>query len=166
METHTLNERERRLEPLGKACQFCDLNRESESMSQNSFISVYKENKRLNLLVYRNVKFNEIKIGIPRCNYCSRTHGFAKIIGWISTIVAVLGTFFIPFYLAVKLDLHTIMMFVFMVLSFGAGVGLVYGLQYLILNLRKVKSEKEVAKKEPLIREFLRNGWSLDRPRA
>ncbi|MBK9980866.1 MAG: hypothetical protein IPP15_00335 [Saprospiraceae bacterium] len=166
METHTLNEARKRLEPLSTQCAFCSTGTHSSNMEDNRFSPVYRIQDRTNLLVYRNVKFNEIQIGIPRCERCRKVHSNVKLASDIAIFFGVLLVFIIPVAFAIIFNTSTFGMIVMLIVT----VGLVYlgvrALEKGILSACKVISEKDGALEEPLVREFLKNGWSLDRPRA
>ncbi len=166
METHVYNESFRRFEPKKKVCLFCKTKALNSSMEDNCFSSVYNIQNRTNIVVYRNVKFNEVKIGIPRCSKCCSVHSMAKISSYVTVFVGVLLVFIIPIYLAVQFDLGTIGMIFLVILMFGLVYLAVLAVEKAILSTYDVISEKDGAMKEPLVREFLRNGWSLDRPTA
>jgi hypothetical protein len=70
---YTLNEKRQRLEPISTLCQYCfkDL---STEMADNYFGTVYNENDRTNIVVYRSVNFQKLGIGIPRCKSCKKIH--------------------------------------------------------------------------------------------
>ena len=53
-----------------------------------------------------------------------------------------------------------------MALTFGSVYLAMVGIEKGILNANDVKSEKEGALRDPLIRSFLAGGWSINRPSA
>ena len=166
MENHIFNERRKRFEPKDRKCAFCKTGTNNGQMEDNCFFSVYNEKGRTNLVVFRNVKFNEVKIGVPRCEACSKTHSLVKGTSCLAIIVAVLSVFVVPIYLSVTFDLGTVPMIILMAITFGLAVLAVMGLEKFILNLKDVKSEKDGALTNDLVRAFVRNGWSVDRPNA
>ncbi len=166
MQSHTFNESRKRFEPHNKKCSFCRTGGRNTNMEDNCFYSVYNIQDRTNLLVYRNVKFNEIKIGVPRCTSCRSVHSNAKMASHISVFVGVLLIFIIPIYFTVKFSLGTIGLILLMASTFGLVYLGMKALEKGILDANEVKSEKEGALREPLVREFLRNGWSDTRPTA
>lgn len=166
MDTHTFNESQKRFEPLYKKCSFCKTGSNKSKMEDNCFYSVYNVQDRTNLVVFRNVKFKEIKIGIPRCENCRKVHSKAKIANYLTLFIGIPLVFIIPIYFSALYDLGTIGL----VLLLGSTFGLVYlamiGIEKAIFNSYDVKSEKDGAVLEPLVQNFLRSGWSTDRPRA
>lgn len=70
---YNYNENLKRFEPKEKRCGFCFV-KESEDVANYHFIKLYKENSRTNLVVYRNLKYQEILIGVARCNDCVKYH--------------------------------------------------------------------------------------------
>ena len=75
--THTLNERLKRIEPTSKKCSYC-VNGQVEKLNSCYFVPIFKENDRTNIVVYRSVKYQTIKIGIPRCIDCFGVHEQSK----------------------------------------------------------------------------------------
>ncbi len=166
MENHTFNESRKRFEPKNTKCTFCKTGSNNSKMEDNCFYSIYNVQDRTNLVVFRNVKFNEVKIGIPRCEGCKKAHSVAKTSGCLSTIVGVPLVFIIPIYCSVAFDLGTVGLIVMLVLTFGLVCLAVIGLEKLIFKTYDIKSEKEGALTDTLVQSFLVSGWSIDRPRA
>ena len=166
MQTHTFNESRRRFKPHNKKCSFCRSGARNTNMEDNCFYSVYNIQDRTNLVVYRNVKFKEVKISIPRCASCRRVHSAAKTSTYISVFIGVLLIFIIPIYFSVKFSLGTFGLIIMMAATFGLVYLGMVAIEKGILNANEVTSEKDGALKEPLVRDFLRNGWSITRPTA
>ncbi|MBK9255688.1 MAG: hypothetical protein IPM42_09400 [Saprospiraceae bacterium] len=166
LNTHILNETKRRFEPINTKCSFCNTGSHNKMMEDNCFSSVYNVRDRTNLLVYRNVKFNEVKIGVPRCKSCRSVHSTVNTLTNIVIIIGVLLVFVVPITISVSLKTSTAVMFVMMALMVGIVYLTVTALDKAILSSNKTLSEKEGALKEPLVLEFLRRGWSLKRPTA
>ena len=166
METHKFNEYLRRFEPLHTKCLFCRAGKDSSHMEDNCFYSVYNVQDRTNVIVYRNVKFKEVKIGVPRCEKCKSVHSKAKVTTNITIFVGVLLVFIIPIYFSVEFDLGTVGMIFMLALTAGLVFLIVFAIEKAILNGYDVKSEKDGARTVPLVRDFLRNGWTDDRPSA
>jgi hypothetical protein len=166
METHILSESKKVFDPLATNCAFCKTGTHSKSKQDNYLAPVYRTQNRTNLVVYRNVKFNEIKIGIPRCKSCKSAHSVVKTASHLSVFIGVILFFVITMSLSMMFDAGIFGMIISMAVAFGLIYLMVTGIEKAILSYYNVITEKEGALKEPLVREFLRNGWSIDRPKA
>jgi len=166
MESHIFNPTQKRFEPKNKNCLFCKTGSNNSNMEDNCFYSVYNVKDRTNLVVFRNVKFNEIKIGIPRCESCRKIHSTARIATHIVLFVGIPLVFVIPVYLSVVYDLGTIGIIFLLAATFGLVYFSMVGIEKAIFSSKNIISEKDGALKEPLVKDFLRSGWSIDRPRA
>ncbi len=65
MNMYSFNQETKRLEPSETLCQYCETEH-STDMEDNYFIPMFQEVDRTNVIVYRNVKFKKIPVGIPR----------------------------------------------------------------------------------------------------
>ena len=166
MESHILNHERQRFEPKDTVCLFCTNKSSTRNMEDNLFTPVYCVQDRTNLLVYSNVKFNKIEVGVPRCGNCRSTHVKVNIVSNIFVFIAVFTTLILPVYLAVKFSLSTVGMVIALASTFGLTVLITMGVEKGLLSLYDVKSKKDGSLRDPLIKEFLRGGWSLKRPRA
>jgi len=166
MDSHIFNKTSKRFEPKETKCSFCRTGAINSNMEDNCFYPVYAIQDRTNLLVYRNVKFSEVKIGIPRCKHCRKIHSNVKTASYLSLFIGIPLVFIVPIYFSMQFDLGTIGMIIFMALTFGAVYLAMVGIEQAILNANDIKSEKEGALLDPLIKNFLRNGWSINRPSA
>lgn len=166
MENHIFNESRKRFEPQDKKCSFCRTGSNNSKMEDNCFYSVYNVQDRTNLVVFRNVKFSEVKIGIPRCEKCRKVHSTAKITSYITLFIGVPLIFIIPIFFSVKFDLGTVGMVVLLAATFGLVYLAMVGIEKAIFNSYEVKSEKDGALLNPLVQNFIRSGWSIERPRA
>jgi len=70
---YNYNEGLKRFEPKEKRCGYCFQN-EGKDINNYNFIRLYKENSRTNFVIYRSLKYEEISIGIARCNDCAKFH--------------------------------------------------------------------------------------------
>ncbi|MFK7772519.1 MAG: hypothetical protein AB8F94_10275 [Saprospiraceae bacterium] len=166
MNTHTFNESKKRFEPIFKKCSFCKTGSNKSKMEDNCFFSVYNVQDRTNLVVFRNVKYSEIKIGIPRCKSCRKVHTLAKVATYLTLFIGIPLVFIIPIYFSAKHDLGTIGLIFLLVMTFGLVYLARVGIQKAIFNAYDIKNEKDGAVTESLVQDFLRSGWSTDRPRA
>ena len=167
MSTHTFNEAQKRFEPINTKCSFCNSGAHSTSKGDHCYISMYSIKDRTNLVVYRNVKFNEVKIGLPRCKHCSNVHSTVKIFDTLGLIIGVLSVFVVPIAICVVFDIRSkIVMFMLLAMMFGVVYFVNKGIENYILSSNKTLSQKDASLKEPIVIELLRMGWSLDRPSA
>ena len=166
MDTHSYNEHQRSFVPLTKKCAFCPRNNDKTNLEDTCYTSVYNVQNRTNVIVYRNVRFSEIKIGMPRCEKCRSVHSKGKLAVNLCLFIGIPLVFIIPIWGAMSFDFGTIGMIVMMAMTFGLVYLAMISVDKAIFDSYDVKSEKDAAMKEPLIREFLRNGWSLERPTA
>lgn len=166
MESHIFNQSAKRFEPKEKKCSFCKPRSNNSKMQDNCFYSVYNVQDRTNLVVFRNVKFSEVKIGIPRCESCRKVHSNAKIASYLTLFIGIPLVFIIPIYFSVKFDLGTVGMVILLAATFGLVYFAMVGIERAIHNSSDVKSEKDGALLDPLVQSFLRSGWSIERPRA
>lgn len=70
---YNFNESLKRFEPKEKRCGYCFQN-ESENINNYDFIKLYKVQDRTNFVIYRTLKYEEMEIGISRCNDCVEFH--------------------------------------------------------------------------------------------
>ncbi len=166
MESHILHHDKQRFEPKDKVCLFCKKSSLNRNMEDNLFTPVYAVQDRTNLLVYSNVKFKKIDVGVPRCENCRRVHSTVSIISNIAIFFAVITTLVLPIYLSVEFNFSTIGLVIALALTFGVVVLIAMGVEKGLLAMYDVRSKKDGSLKDPLIKEFLRGGWSLKRPTA
>ncbi|MFK8008237.1 MAG: hypothetical protein AB8H03_17905 [Saprospiraceae bacterium] len=166
MDSHIFNKLEKRFEPNEKKCSFCKPRSNNSKMEDNCFYSVYNVQDRTNLVVFRNVKFSEVKIGIPRCEGCRKVHSKAKIASYFTLFIGIPLVFIIPIYFSVQFDLGTVGMIFLLAMTFGLVYLAMVGIEKAIFNSYDIISEKDGALLDPLIQNFLRSGWSIERPRA
>ncbi len=160
IQSHHLNNKRKRLEPKETLCTFCQ-KEHSKNMDKNYFCPIFQLKDRTNLLVYRSVQFNKLHIGIPRCEGCQAIHDSSYFYGLTLSILitAILGGLF---YLQYGI-------YVIFYLVFGPAFILVLGPQFfanIFTKQKNILNKKEGAKKDLLVIEMLRNGWSLTQPNA
>lgn len=90
---------------------------------------------------------------MSRCARCRKLHSRVKIICNTSIFIGVLLVFIIP-------------LIVLLAATFGLDVLCVTQLEKGLFRAYDMLSEKEAATKDPLIMDFIRHGWSIERPRA
>ena len=170
MDTHFFNEKTKRLEPLDNVCVFCG-RRHVNDADDTCYMPLYKENSRLNVIVYRNVKFSKIVIGAPRCSSCRQIHSRVKIRSILYSVVAfTLGLiliFLLPYFLyhyikGIAYVIGAVMLFADIVLIIKA---------YDYFERRLIRSYDILTPKEglqvyPIVRELLDDGFTFDSPVA
>lgn len=168
METHIFNEQKRRLEPQNSICVFCG-ERHIQDVNDSCYLTLYKENSRTNLLVYRNVKFSKITIGASRCKYCKAIHNKVKIKSLLLTVFVHM----IGIGLAVLLiNQMTGMCIIFGILLLLINIGLmVIQTVYRLFENRVIKQYKVLTKRDglkvyPIVQELLNDGFSFEEPIA
>ncbi|KAF2510162.1 hypothetical protein EYY60_11670 [Flavobacterium zhairuonense] len=70
---YNYNESSKRFEPKEKRCGYCFQN-EGRNIKNYYFIKLYKVKERTNHIVHRSLKYQEIEIGVSRCNDCFEFH--------------------------------------------------------------------------------------------
>ncbi|WP_431244275.1 hypothetical protein ACQ9BO_07910 [Flavobacterium sp. P21] len=70
---YNYNESSKRFEPKEKRCGYCFQN-EGRNINNYYFIKLYKVKERTNHIVHRSLKYQEIEIGVSRCNDCFEFH--------------------------------------------------------------------------------------------
>lgn len=159
LEGHTLNEQEKRIEPVDTLCRFCGQTH-STKMDRNYFVPVFKVQDRTSLVIYSSVKFSKVSVGIPRCTRCFVTHQENAWKSWgistASAITLIILGFTIFGYWGVFVARPSF------VLLFVSGI-----LLSDFLDRKKgLMRKKDVANRDPLIQQMLISGWSLTPPTA
>ena len=156
---YVFNQARKRLEPTDTKCQYCKTGHSSH-MEDNYFLSLYKEQDRTNIIVYRSVKYQKIPVGISRCKSCRDIHEAAATkAGWISAGIAI-GLELILF----KIDLlwGFIGIFPALLIIFG-------GTDYLQKNFvedQGVSPKVDGAKQNEAVQHLVMSGWSFTMPSA
>jgi hypothetical protein len=73
LSNYNYDESWKRFVPKEKRCSYCFQN-ESENVNNYDFIKLYKVKDRTNFVIYRSLKYEEMTIGISRCNDCVQFH--------------------------------------------------------------------------------------------
>lgn len=162
-QTHVVNERLKRIEPVSKKCSFC-YNGTSQSMHDNYFVPVFKENDRTNIIVYRSVKYQKIDIGIPRCADCKAIHQKAKIKASVIAVIAALAV--LAFMIYNFLNFHAVISVALLFLSAATGFGGYVYLHNVFTRKAGINTLKESTEADALVQDFLKQGWTLKQPSA
>jgi hypothetical protein len=161
--THILNEQLKRIEPTSKKCTYCD-NGRVDTIDDCHFIPLFKVNDRTNIIVYSSVKFSKVTIGVPRCANCKAIHESAKSKALLISLVA---CFAILAFMAYNfMNFHPIVSVLFTFLGISVGFGGYVYLQNVFTRKKGIHTLKEGAKSDPLVEQFLMNGWSFTQPTA
>jgi hypothetical protein len=149
----------KRFEPYERYCFYCK-NKESNGQESTYFQNLFLEKKRLNLLVYRSVKYSTFSIGIPRCSACKEIHdGINMKSGIIGTSIGVL-----VFCVAkLKFEMHTILC---IIIAFGALAIVSKLLKTELIRNHGIDSADKGAKNDPMVQQFLDDGWTTRKPSA
>jgi hypothetical protein len=161
--THVLNEGLKRIEPTSKKCTYCFEGR-VDSIDDCYFIPLFKVNDRTNVIVYSSVKFSKIVIGIPRCSSCRAIHETAKKKALVVSLVASL--LILAFTIYNFLEFHAIVSVILFFLAAMVGFGGYVYMQNYFTRKKDIHTLKGGAKTDPLVHDFLMNGWSFTQPSA
>lgn len=157
MEKYTINEKLKRIEPTETLCQFCGIHH-SENADQNYYAPLFNIENRTNIIVYRSVKFKEIKVGIPRCNNCCQIHKrcnlYAGIIGGLTSLILII----------LGCKYAGILALVTSILSILPGVLLYMFIGNVLIRKHGILTYNEAKDENPLIQEFVYDGWSTKPP--
>jgi hypothetical protein len=159
VEKFIFNERLKRLEPKEIKCFFCR-EQNMDNINDCLFVPIYRPINKLNIIIYRSVKFNKLPVGVPRCKSCLEIHETskkkAKIYSW--SIALAICLFFCLFQ------------------PFGFVIGLMsIGFTVLILNdyipgkliqKKDIFTIKDAGELDESIQELIAAGWLLEAPRA
>jgi hypothetical protein len=160
MEKHVLNEEFKRLEPISKECFYC-ANGKVTDINECHYGSLFKENDRTNIVVYRSVKYSEIKIGIPRCNECANIHNGA---GSNSAMIGIIAG------IAICVTCGVIWGAVGCFLGLIAGIAVGFFLddyyETELVEKKGISSEKNGFVQDDTVRTFIAMGWELTQPAA
>lgn len=156
---YSFNPERRTFETDEKNCVYCK-NQLSNGHETNYYQELFLEGKRLNLLVYRNVKYKSFFVCVPRCKKCKffHTKSEASSNKW-SGFLAIVLFIFVKFYM----ELSTFISIVIAAILF-----IIVQRQLLKDNLKKheIPSESEGAKDVPFIQQYIDEGWQLEKPIA
>lgn len=157
--THLLNPTEKRLEPKATLCSFCKQSH-SVAMTDNYFVPIYREQKRTNIVVYRSVNFNQVTVGIPRCAECKSVHETSAVKATLLAILLTIVLIFIAF--QINIPAGVISLF----LSLASILVLKPFIENKLISQKGILTKRECAEDDPMVVDFILNGWSLNRPMA
>ena len=154
-ETHDFNDLKNRFEPKDKKCKFCKLGSSNGRMSDNYFKGVYELHDRTNLIVFRNVRYDEVWIGIPRCRKCKLKHQFISLFSIFFLIAAIPLSLFLTIYFGYKFEFPVygiVVTFFILILNL---LWIFHNIDKMMHHLFSIKNTDEVALKYPLVEYFL-----------
>ena len=166
LETHNYNYTLNRFEPRSKECLFCDNKTLNEEMEDNLFTPVYCIQDKTNLLVYRNVKFKMVHIGVPRCKKCKKKHNLINSIANIFMFASVPLLLFLVLLLCFKFEISVLVMMIAFFIGVFTYFLIIFKIEKFIHYLFKIREPDKVALEYSLVDYFLNNGWTFIRPTA
>jgi hypothetical protein len=148
-ETHVLNEETNSLEPVDSKCAYCNSGH-SQSREDNYFCRFYKEQDRSNLIVYKSVKYRQIRLEISRCPNCLKIHREAKSKAiLISCFVGLIAIWFT--------GLLGLIIIVIMILIYRP-------LEKMFVRRENILTKRDGAAKCYSIKFLMRYGWDFEKP--
>lgn len=171
-ENYSFDEQTKRLKPVSKTCFYCNCNKDSNTDS-DFYVKLYKEQKRANYLIYRNVQYSSFEIGLPRCISCKSIHDkvekYSKFIfvGFL-VMLTIVGLCYseMPKNLVILILLTDFFAFIFYIAgnsSFKYFLP-IKSLEKNLIKKYKILTTRQSIKNSKRIEEFLKNGWALDQP--
>ncbi|MFC4230537.1 hypothetical protein ACFOW1_01450 [Parasediminibacterium paludis] len=176
LENYYFDTDKQRFKPLDRICSYCGnatVNNEDESF----YFKIFKEKSRLDLIVYRNVKYSEINLGIPRCTSCKDLH---KKIERQSILTLIAFHLFCIGYILVSISyinrmplglivfsciIYLIYFLIISYSSFSSSNSDLLKLIQIVLSLKyKILSPYEALDKNEFIKKLLENGWKVESP--
>ncbi len=171
MDTHILNTEKKRLEPsVNDICIYCG-KEHSLGMDDISYVKMYKEVDRTNVIVYRNVKFKYIQIGVPICQKCKNAHKAVKIKSYVAFTVTLLTLMALlvlgGFYLINHSPIVGIIVMLVVIFAFAFMANRMFKFfEKKFLERYNILNEREGALKYDITQTLLQDGYSFDAPVA
>jgi hypothetical protein len=156
---YNYNESLNRFEPKEKRCGYCFQN-ESENINNYDFIKLYKVKDRTNFVIYRSLKYEEMEIGISRCNTCvefheeaSRKSPILKYAAYMLILIFVLPAFGVKVFI-VGISLSVVLFFVLHKYATKKN------------NPKERLTLKQGITSNETIQDLVISGWIFDKPSA
>lgn len=159
-EGYNFNEIFKQFEPIDNTCVYCQKN--ESTLNTNMYLNLYKEKDRINLLVFRSVKYSDFAVSVPRCSNCFEIHYNIKLYSKILTGLS----FFLVFPLGFYLIGGVFGMFISIMSSALAAVYIYKIAEKKLLEIKQMDSEEIGAEKVKLVQIFLNDGWTSVPPTA
>jgi len=145
----------------------------SRGVEDNYYIPLFKESDRTNLLVYRNVKYSQINVGVTRCAKCKELQKTAKTKSVFYGIGVGIGVAAFSIAVGFALDMFLDLIIIGSILALiGVIAGVFIGLskandyEEKILNSNKVLTRENAARRYPIVEALLSDGWTFIVPTA
>ena len=130
----------------------------------NSYVSIYKEEDRNNLLVYRNVKYKQLSVRVTRCKKCKKIQKRASMISFYYSfgigLILVIAGLLLKNTVGTLLIIGGVITAVLLWLSKGEDREAEY------IEKKGSMSPENAIWKYKEVAELLRSGWSLQEPEA
>ena len=167
--THVLNEQNKRLDPIYNRCMCCGQGVSNGNRS-DFYISLFKVKDRTDLVVYRNVRFQRLVVGVSRCPKCKAIHKKGERISVIKRLLVGVGTAGVGVLIGFLLEPTSI------IGPLVAVFGLVFGIILAFVSFanqpskvcekNKVLTQEKAAKQYDLVMSLLKDGWTFIKPTA
>jgi hypothetical protein len=161
---YVINETQKRIEPLEKKCNYCR-KKEMSLIDSCYFQTLYLEQNRSNYVVYRNVKFNKVSIGVPRCENCLSIHEEAETKAKKYVFIAAGILLFMPLLFSFSLDAITSGIAPALIVLIAGFLLKNYIVEKIVFNT-DILSEKSGAEYSLIVQNFLEEGWQYEKPEA
>lgn len=176
LENYYFDEENKRFKPLDKVCNYCGKGT-NENDNENFYFKIFKEKNRLDFIVYRNVKYTALNLGIPRCSSCKKLHDKVERLS-----ILILITFHLLMIVYIGFSLYFISKLPTSIRIFSCIVYFLYFLfslftsfsfkssntvkliQLLLILKYRILTSHEGAEKNKFIKKLLDNGWTINEP--
>lgn len=170
--SHIFNEQEKRMEPIDNTCMCCGKDH-STGEKDNFYITLYKEKDRTDLVVYRNVKYNYIDIGVARCPKCKEIQKKVKRNTVLCNIAVGLGFAALLFSFGIILInsmswiiVGGIIIVAGLVAAIRISLSDSFDFEEKLCKKTGILSKKEAAQQYKIVQELLENKWGFEPPSA
>nr|WP_315159101.1 hypothetical protein [uncultured Flavobacterium sp.] len=161
---YVINETLKRIEPLEKKCSYCR-KKEMSLIDSCFFQTLYLEQNRSNYVVFRNVNFNKVSIGVPRCESCKSIHEEAEKKAKKYIFIAAGIIFVSPLLSSFDFDSLTSGIMPAIIVLIAGFLFKNYIVEKIVINT-DILSEKDGAAYSVIVQDFLEEGWQYKKPEA
>lgn len=163
-EKYIINETQKRIEPVEKKCSYCR-KKEMTLIDSCFFQTLYLEQNRSNYVVFRNVKFNKVSIGVPRCENCKSIHEEAETKAKKYIFIATGIILVLPLLFSFNFDAFTSGIIPALIVLITGFLMKNYIIEKIVINT-DILSEKDGAAYSVIVQDFLEEGWQYKQPEA
>jgi hypothetical protein len=163
-EKYVINETQKRIEPVEKKCSYCR-KKEMTLMDSCFFQTLYLEQNRSNYVVFRNVNFNKVSIGVPRCENCKSIHEEAEAKAKKYILIAAGIILVMPLLFSFSLDAFKGGIIPALIVLIAGFLMKNYIIEKIVINT-DILSEKDGAAYSVIVQNFLEEGWQYKKPEA